>query len=176
MTPAPAAQQPQREQIIFDRIFSMPNKNTFEMKPARDFIYKYLGGSNRTYDPFCGHSKIAAFRNDLILTGIDSKDWLQSLDDCCAELVLFDPPYSPRQLKECYNNIGQPLHDTKSSVWKLWKDEIARITESGGYVLSFGNNSGGIGMDNGFEMERIRLIPHGGNHYDTICTAERKSP
>ena len=90
------------------------------------------------------------------------------------EVVLFDPPYSPRQLKECYDSIGETLHDTKSSVWKTWKDEIARITKTGGYVLSFGNNSMGIGKGNGFEMERIRLIPHGGNHYDTICTAERK--
>jgi hypothetical protein len=160
--------------IIFDRVFSMPNKNTFEMIPARDFIYGYLGRSNRTYDPFCGSSKIAVFRNDLALTGKDSTDWLMSLPCCCAELVLFDPPYSPRQLKECYSSIGASLHDTKSSVWKIWKSEIARITEPNGVVLSFGNNSMGIGKSNGFKMERIRLIPHGGNHYDTICTAERK--
>lgn len=163
--------------IEFSRIFSMPNKNTFEMKPAREFIFKYLGRpgqSNRTYDPFCGTSKLAMFKNDLASSGIDSTDWLQSLEDGCAEVVLFDPPYSPRQLKECYDSIGISLHDTKSSVWKIWKDEIARITQQGGYVLSFGNNSMGIGLKNGFEMERIRLIPHGGNHYDTICTAERK--
>jgi hypothetical protein len=161
-------------EIIFDRIFSMPNKNTFEMKPAKDFIYSYLGHSNRTYDPFCGQSKIAVFRNDIAITGVDSTDWLKSLPDCCAELVLFDPAYTPRQLKECYNSIGQSLHDTKSSVWAIWKDEIARITEPGGRVLSFGNNSMGIGEKNGFVKERIRLIPHGGNHYDTICVAEQK--
>ena len=161
--------------IQFDRVFSMPNKYTFEMKPAKDFIYDYLGGSNRTYDPFCGPSKIALFKNDIALTGIDSTDWLQSLDDCCAERVFFDPPYSPRQLKECYDSMGQSLHDTKSSVWMKWKDEIARITEPGGYVLSFGNNSMGIGKKRGFVLERVRLIPHGGNHYDTICTAERKA-
>jgi len=160
--------------VTFDRIFSMPNKYTFEMKPAKDFIYGYLGTSNKIYDPFCGISKIAVFRNDMAETGIDSTDWLKSLEDECADLVLFDPPYSPRQLKECYNNIGMPLHNTKSSVWKVWKAEIARITTLGGYVLSFGNNSMGIGVSNGFELERVRLIPHGGNHYDTICTAEKK--
>lgn len=152
----------------------MPNKNTFKMKPAKDFIYAYLGKTNRTHDPFCGASKIAVFRNDIALTGIDSKDWLESIDDNSAELVLFDPPYTPRQLKECYNSMGVSLHDTKLSVWKIWKNEIARITEPGGVVLSFGNNSMGIGKKNGFQMGRVRLIPHGGNHYDTICTAERK--
>jgi hypothetical protein len=163
--------------VKIDRIFSMPNKYTFEMKPAKDFIYNYIGHpgqSNRTYDPFCGTSKFALFKNDLAQTGIDSTDWLKGLNDGCVELVLFDPPYSPRQLKECYNSIGQTLHDTKSPVWKIWKDEIARITEPGGHVLSFGNNSMGIGLTRGFEIERIRMIPHGGNHYDTICVAERK--
>ena len=178
--PQPAASNPNGKwdgTIKFDRVFSMPNKNTFEMKPAREFIYEYIGWygqSNRSYDPFCGTSKFALFRNDIRQTGIDSTDWLQSLEDECAERVYFDPPYSPRQLKECYDDIGETLHDTKSSVWKNWKYEIARITQPGGYVLSFGNNSVGIGNCNGFEMERIRLIPHGGNHYDTICTAERK--
>jgi len=162
--------------IEFSRIFSMPNKYTFEMKPALSFILPHLVGKTRTCDPFCGRSTLANARNDLALSKVDSADWLKQFPDECMEVVLFDPPYSPRQLKECYDSIGETLHDTKSSVWKTWKDEIARITEPNGYVLSFGNNSMGIGIGNGFEMERIRLIPHGGNHYDTICTAERLTP
>jgi hypothetical protein len=145
--------------IQFDRIFSMPNKNTFKMKPAKDFIYAYLGKTNRTYDPFCGASKIAVFRNDIALTGIDSKDWLESIDDNSAELVLFDPPYTPRQLKECYNSMGVSLHDTKPSVWKIWKNEIARITEPGGVVLSFGNNSMGIGKKKWFSNGTCASYP-----------------
>lgn len=44
----------------------------------------------------------------------------------------------------------------------------------GGKVISFGWNSGGIGMKYGFEIERILLVAHGGWHNDTICTIERK--
>lgn len=42
------------------------------------------------------------------------------------------------------------------------------------YVITFGWNSGGIGKTNGFEIEQILLVPHGGWHNDTICTVERK--
>jgi hypothetical protein len=160
--------------IEFTRIFSMPNKHTFEMKPAYDFITPHIAGKKRTCDPFCGRSTLADSRNDLAISGVPSEEWLQSFPDESMQVVLFDPPYSPRQLKECYDSIGETLHDTKSSVWRIWKEEIARIIEPNGYALSFGNNSGGIGMVNGFDIERVRLIPHGGNHYDTICVAERK--
>jgi hypothetical protein len=91
-----------------------------------------------------------------------------------VDQVLFDPPYSPRQLKECYNDIGQTLHDTKSSVWSNWKKEIARITKPGGYVLSFGWNTVGIGKTRGFEIRDILLVCHGGMHNDTICVREVK--
>ena len=44
----------------------------------------------------------------------------------------------------------------------------------GGKVISFGWNSGGIGKTNGFEIQRILLVPHGGPHHDTIVTVEIK--
>ncbi len=41
-------------------------------------------------------------------------------------------------------------------------------------MLCFGWNSGGIGINNGFNLKEILLVPHGGNHNDTICTVEVK--
>ena len=32
----------------------------------------------------------------------------------------------------------------------------------------------GFGIQRGFKMERILLVPHGGPHNDTIVTVERK--
>ena len=43
-----------------------------------------------------------------------------------------------------------------------------------GKVVSFGWNSGGIGMKYGFKIDRILLVPHGGSHNDTIVTVETK--
>ena len=56
----------------------------------------------------------------------------------------------------------------------LHKKEISRILKTGGKVITFGWNSGGIGKTNGFEISRILLVPHGGWHNDTICTVEIK--
>ncbi len=37
-------------------------------------------------------------------------------------------------------------------------------------------NSMGMGKNRGFEIQRILLVPHGGNHNDTIVTVEKKLP
>ena len=63
---------------------------------------------------------------------------------------------------------------TKASFWSKHKKEISRILKTGGKVITFGWNSGGIGKTNGFEISRILLVPHGGWHNDTICTVEIK--
>jgi hypothetical protein len=93
-----------------------------------------------------------------------------------ADLVYFDPPYSLRQVKECYNNIGTELEykETINGYWKVEKDLINKVTIPGAVVLSFGWNSIGMGIQRGFEIEEIMLICHGGAHNDTICMAERK--
>lgn len=76
----------------------------------------------------------------------------------------------------CYKGVGLPVDNktTQSSFWSNQKKEIARIVKTGGKVISFGWNSGGIGKKLGFEIERILLVPHGGHHNDTIVTVERK--
>ena len=105
---------------------------------------------------------------------MEALELLKQLPDNSIDLVLTDPPYSPRQLKECYDNLGMVLHDTKSSVWSSWKDEIARVIHKGGICISFGWSSNGLGKNRGFEIIEIMLVAHGGNHNDTIVTAERK--
>ena len=54
------------------------------------------------------------------------------------------------------------------------KKEISRIVKKGGYVLTFGWNSGGIGKTKGFEIVEILIVAHGGWHNDTIVTVEKK--
>lgn len=63
---------------------------------------------------------------------------------------------------------------TQASFWKNLKSEIKRITKKDGIVISFAWNSNGIGKTYGFEIIEILLVPHGGNHNDTICVVERK--
>ena len=148
------------------RVWAMPNKNTFQIKPIEELITKYIRAcpSGKMLDPFPYPYKEEA----LIFL---SRFTLESQDG-----VLFDPPYSPRQLKECYESIGQPLHDTTSAVWKRWKDEIARVIKPSGVCISFGWSTNGLGKKRGFEIIEILLVAHGGNHNDTIVTVERKIP
>ena len=143
------------------REWAMPNKKTFTIKPIKKLINKYKKTFN-WIDPFQ-----YPYTEDILVQ-------LDKVNNNYVDGVLFDPPYSPRQLKECYEEIGEVLHDTKSSVWAKWKDETARVIKPGGLCLSFGWSSQGLGKSRGFEIIEILLVAHGGNHNDTICVVEKK--
>lgn len=144
------------------RTWAMPNKRTFEIKPISKLIENQSINVSKWIDPFPYPYKK------------DALEYLSEFKDNSVEGVLFDPPYSPRQLKECYDKMGETLTDTKSSVWSKWKDEIARVIQPGGKCISFGWNSNGLGKNRGFEIINILMVAHGGNHNDTIVTIERK--
>jgi hypothetical protein len=89
--------------------------------------------------------------------------------------VLFDPPYSLRQVKECYDKIGVKLfqEDTQRFPQNV-KEHISPKIIKGGHAISFGWNSQGFGKKQGFEIIEILIVPHGRSHNDTIVTVERK--
>lgn len=167
--------------ILMERIWAMPNKNTFEIKPIKALIEEELT-DGLWIDPFANRNKLATVTNDLNTEydtdyHMDALDFMKMFEDNSVEGVLYDPPYSPRQVSECYNNVGYNVtwDTTKASFWGNHKREISRIVKLGGKVITFGWNSGGIGNKYGFEIERILLVPHGGWHNDTICTVEVKT-
>ena len=148
--------------IQIDRVWAMPNHLTFEISPVKEFIEdeeRNLPGI--IIDPF-PHP----FKQDAI-------EYLKSLPDESTYKVRFDPPYSQRQLREMYDSIGQSL-EMNNSYWANCRREIARILKPSGKCLSFGWNSAGIGLQYGFQITRIRLVPHGSQHNDTICLSETK--
>lgn len=167
--------------IRFERIWAMPNKNTFEILPIKNLISKEVSLEKLWIDPFANRNKIASITNDLNPEfdtdhHLDALDFLKLFDDASVDGVLYDPPYSPRQVSECYKNIGHNVTNetTRASFWGNHKKEISRIVKPGGKVITFGWNSGGVGSKYGFEIKRILLVPHGGWHNDTICTVEVK--
>ena len=93
-----------------------------------------------------------------------------------VDMVLYDPPYSPRQVSECYKKLGMTVNmqTTQASYWGNQKKEVNRIIKDNGIVITCGWNSGGIGKKYGFEIVEILLVPHGGWHNDTIVVVERK--
>ena len=165
--------------MIITRQWAMPNKNTFSIRPIGQLIDKYLTGFS--VDPFANTNRLATVTNDLDESYgtdfcMDAMDFLKTLDDNSVDTVLFDPPYSPRQVSEVYKELGMSVNmqTTQSSFWGNLKKEITRITKADGLVITCGWNSGGIGMTAGFEIVEILMVAHGGWHNDTIVTVERK--
>ncbi len=158
----------------------MPNRWTFTIKPIKQLLHEEMNGG-LWCDPFAGQNSPAQITNDLnpknkAVCHLDALSFLKQQPNNHYDGVLFDPPYSPHQVKECYQQIGKDTvaDDTRMSFWSNCKNEIARILKPNGKVLCFGWNSMGLGKNRGFQMTRILLVPHGGAKNDTICTVETK--
>lgn len=109
-----------------NRKWSMPNKNTFDIKPIKELINKYVQKlpSNATIvDPFANKNEIATITNDLdpqynTTYHMDATDFLNMLDDNSADMVLYDPPY-------CYDGNTMLMTD-KGFKWicEITKDDL----------------------------------------------------
>lgn len=178
--------------IEINRVWAMPNSATFSIKPIESFITKIvseyrvkkmLTGGARIIDPFCnGRVDIADVNNDLdpdkeADCHMDSLDFLKTFGDRSVDGVLFDPPYSPRQVSEVYRSMGKTVNmqTTQASFWSNMKNEVGRIVKPNGFCFVCGWNSGGIGKKYGFSIAEILIVPHGGWHNDTIVTLEYKN-
>lgn len=164
-----------------NRAWAMSNSRTFSIPPIRELIEHYVGWGDVIVDPFANDSKIGTITNDLNPKfdtdyHMDALDFLKSIKDAYADVVLYDPPYSSRQVKECYDSIGLPLtaEKTKASWRSRHLDEIARILKPGGFAVSFGWNTNVVGKKRGFEIVEVLVVAHGGSKNDTLCTVERK--
>ncbi|MEI8270326.1 MAG: site-specific DNA-methyltransferase, partial [bacterium] len=163
-------------ELQIERIWAMPSKNTFSIKPIKELLQKEVG-EGLWIDPFANENKLASITNDLnpeynTTHHLDALDFLKLFKDNEIDGVLYDPPFSVRQVSECYKKHGIEVtqETTRSDWWTKHKKEISRIIKKGGKVITFGWNSGGIGKTNGFEIKKILMVPHGGIHNDTICT------
>lgn len=164
-----------------ERVWAMPNKWTFTIKPIRELLAEEVMGGEWC-DPFAGENSPAEVTNDLdpnapTLEHIDALAFLQALRTGRFDGVLFDPPYSITQARQLYEGRGMELLNIKPTSMQYWsecKNEISRILKPGGKVICFGWNSMGLGKNRGFSMDRILLVPHGGSKNDTIVTVERK--
>lgn len=164
----------------------MPNKNTFNIKPIKKIIHKYYNPNEIWLNPFANISKYG-ITNDLDPQfdtdyNLDALDFLKLFVDkvknneVVVDGILYDPPFSPRQVSECYRRLGKTVNmkTTQASYWSNHKKLIGEIVKKDGHAITCGWNSGGIGKKYGFEIVEVLLVPHGGWHNDTIVTVERK--
>lgn len=164
-----------------NRVWAMPSKDTFTIKPISKLLSKYVDGGKGWVDPFAGFYSPAQFTNDLnescdVLSHKDALEFLLELQGG-YEGALFDPPYSITQAKQCYEGHGMNLLNVNPTSMKYWadiKNELAGLLKVGGLAICCGWSSMGLGKSRGFEMLEILLVPHGGSKNDTIVTVERK--
>lgn len=161
----------------------MPNRDTFSIKPIGDFVRHYLSRSKVSVDLFARNKDWATHTNDLdpgttADSHMDAEEYLHRFakSGFKADLVIFDPPYSPRQVSECCNGIGIEvgMKETQTAcLYKRVRDAMMPCLDRRATVLSFGWNTVGMGKQRGFKQIEIMLCCHGGAHNDTICLAER---
>ena len=180
---------PERERVAtMGREFSMPNSETFSLPPVSRLLDRWFPmalSSPVIVDPFARNSTRGTVTNDLnpnttAQFHMLAEDFVQNhVPDSSADVVLFDPPYSPRQIAEVYQQIGRQCgtKETQNArLYKTVKDGLDRMLKPGGIAVCCGWNSMGFGIGRGYEMLEILLVPHGAAHNDTIVTVERKLP
>lgn len=161
----------------------MGNPETFSLPPVARLLDRYLADAKVIVDPFARNSKRGTLTNDLNPATaaeyhLTAEDFVEQVM-ASADAVLFDPPYSPRQIAECYQKIGRKCstEDTQNArLYRRVKDGLDRMLKPNGIAICCGWNSMGFGIKRGYEMLEILLVPHGAAHNDTIITVERKVP
>jgi len=168
--------------VIINRVWAMPNKWTFQIKPIAELLTRYVGNGNGWIDPFAGMYSPAEFTNDLnpespAKSHLDAFDFVDTLNGVYNGCI-FDPPYSLSAVAMFYKGIGlkSRLGDIDPTAsFKVVKDRIAERIKLNGIVVYCGWNSNAFGKKRGFKIIEILLVAHGGGHNDTIVTVETKT-
>ena len=155
----------------FDYIKCPLNRYTFSIAPIRHWVEDNCKG--KVLNLFAGKTKLYVdeIRNDLDEEALsdyklDAVEFLRTWKGEKFDTVLLDPPYAYRKSMEMYKGI-------KCSPFRQLKDEISRILNDNGIVITFGYHSVVMGINRGFKVEKICLFSHGGAIHDTIATIER---
>lgn len=170
--------------MIINRVWAMPSADTFDIPPIGELVKRYLRESRVSIDPFARNKRWATYTNDLSPNTaaeyhMPAVDFLKMLVDrrIIADLIIFDPPYTIGQVKECYESIGLQFmaNDAQQAgVWTIEKDLCYELLDVAGVFIHCGYHSNGMGKQRDMMIDELLLVPHGRNHNDTIVTVERK--
>ena len=155
--------------IEFTYLLQPPKRWTFEQPKLKEWTEKQCKG--KVLNLFAGKTRLSVDEYRVDISDEFSPDWVGdafdfvSTTDLKFDTVIFDPPYSLRKSMEKYK--GKIV----SNSVKI-KNELKRVLNPNGRVVSFGYDSVGMSKSRGFEKKAICLVCHGGAHHDTICLME----
>ena len=103
----------------------MPSPQTFTMRPVRQLLVRYIRSGTRVLDPFAGNSLVGTRTNDLnpltrAQDHMEADDFFDKVrgEGVLYHVILFDPPYSPRQVQECYRGLAaESLKETPNKLF-----------------------------------------------------------
>jgi len=157
--------------INFTYLMQPPRKYTFEMPKLKTWTESYCKG--KVLNLFAGKTYLNADEYRVDLSNEFNPDYCGDAFEFITntelkfDTIIFDPPYNLRKSREKYNGnyIG--------SLTKI-KNELIKILNPGGKILSYGYDSVGMSKSRGFKKIAICLVCHSGDHNDTICLVEEK--
>ena len=171
--------------IKFSRVWAMPSPWTFTIRPVSDLLTRY--GTKRLFagcwvDPYAGRNSPAGYwTNDIDPSAratfhLDALEFSKLCKDGQFDGILYDPPYSYRQISEHYKSLGLKATKltTSSAFYEKVKSAFCEKIKPNGIAISFGWNTNGFGKARGFRIVEIMCVAHGGSKNDTIVTVEKK--
>jgi len=167
------------------RVWAMPSKNTFDIPAIGALVKQYLYAAKVSVDPFARNNRWATHTNDLNPNTaaehhMDAEDFLHALRDegVLCDLAILDPPYSPRQISECYKAAGLTVgmaETQNAALYSRVRHALSQVLTPDAIVISCGWNSSGMGSSYGMEIAEMLIVCHGSAHNDTIVTVERST-
>jgi 16S rRNA G966 N2-methylase RsmD len=146
---------------------------TFESPKIKQWVEERSRG--KVLNLFAGRTKLNLdeIRNDLdedMLADYnkDALDFVREWQGEKFDTIMLDPPYSYRKSMEMYKG-------NLNSRFKLIADEIPRILNEDGVVISFGYHSTFMGNIRKFRLKELCVFAHGGAQHCTIGIIEERS-
>ena len=160
----------------------MPNSRTFSIPPVKELLDRYVKDGKGWVDAFAGDSSRAEITNDInpstrAMFHFDALYFLSRIEGQ-FEGILHDPPYSITQAKLCYDSYGSDKLGVSPNSMKYWssiKNRMTELIKPSGLAICCGWTSMGLGVNRGFSLLEILLVPHGGSKNDTIVTVEMRT-
>ena len=145
---------------------------TFESPKIKQWVEDRSGG--KVLNLFAGKTKLNLdeVRNDIDETMLadynkDALDFVRGWEGEKFDTIMLDPPYSYRKSMEMYKG-------NLNSRFKLIADEIPRILNEDGVVISFGYHSTFMGNTRKFRLKELCVFAHGGAQHCTIGIIEER--
>lgn len=155
----------------FTYLQQQPSRYTFEQPKLKAWVESWCKG--RVLNLFAGKTKLNVDEYRVDSNKEMVADWYGDayefiVDDRHTwDTIILDPPYNLNQAREKYE--GHYI----SSLTRIY-NRLVYMIDIGGYIITLGYNTGGMGKKRGFKKVAVCIVNHGGHRNDTLCLVEEK--